>query len=255
MTIDPTHTPDLIYSQVDPDGTLTMMGGSSLDGVAALTSTWGTAGEGSHVVVGVLPGQARAFQLVTPITDEGGHPSTSVTKRIPGTDRQAFAVRFADAGDAGAVRHLLWWAPDGTVHDENGAVIASVALADEEDTTFFFAENLDRMGTFSANGGASMMTLDASRNSSGRPVLSTGTGRSGEMRGLFVAVVPRGTKAGDIAADPRTRVTHEPATIELPGTDSSVLWAAFTTQPPTTGSAWPSVSWTEPGGHHVTQKP
>jgi hypothetical protein len=254
VTVDRSRTPDLVYSEVAPDGGLLLMGGSSLDGIPQPASTWGTAGADSHVLVGVLPAQAVQLLLVTPLTDEGGHASTTVTKALPGTGRQAFAVRFAEAGDADAVRHLLWWGQDGTVHDETGAVVPSVALGDDVGTTVFVAESLDRFGTFSHEGSASLMTLDATRNSSGRPVLSSAGGSGDRLAGIFVAVVPKSAVPGRLAPAPETLVTHQLAKALLPGTGKAVLWATYTAPMRASGSDYVEVSWTE-DGRTVTQRP
>lgn len=96
----------------------------------------------------MLPEQAKEFQLITPMSDEGGHASTSVRAPLTGTGRQAFAVRFEVAGDADTVRHLLWWDGRGAVHDETGAIVPAVTLDDAQGTTVFVSEDLDRMGTF-----------------------------------------------------------------------------------------------------------
>ena len=255
VSVDRRRTPDLVFSEVRGDGSRATIGGSSLVGVGALAATWGTAGDGSHVLVGVLPAQAKTFQLVTPITDEGGHASTSVTKDLPGTGRTAFAVRFAEAADAAAVRHLLWWGVDGVVHDESGEVVPSVALGDVDGTTVFVAQSLNRMGTFSDGGGSSMMTLDAARNSSRRPVMSTARGTGGTLDGLFVAVVPAATLGDTFRPARGVTVTHLLSRLPLPGTDRAVLWAAYSTPTSTTGSGYTSVTWTEPDGRVVTQRP
>ncbi|HET7762407.1 MAG TPA: hypothetical protein VFL46_08615 [Phycicoccus sp.] len=254
VTVDPSRTPDLVYSEVTPDGGLQLMGGSSLEGIPQLASTWGTAGADSHVLVGVLPAQAAQLQLVTPLTDEGGHASTTVTSPLPGTGRQAFAVRFAEAGDADAVRHLLWRGQDGTVHDETGAVVPSVELGDDEGTTVFVADSLDRFGSFSREGSASLMRLDGTRNSSGRPVLSSAGGSGARLAGIFVAVVPEAATPGRFTPSPSTTVTHPLAKALLPGTGKAVLWATYTAPMRASGSAYVSVTWTE-DGRTVTERP
>lgn len=255
VTVDPSRTPDLVYSEVDDTGNLTTIGGSSLDGIGRLAATWGTAGAGSHVVAGVLPARARAFQLVTPMTDEGGHPSTTVTAELPVAGRQAFAVRFAEPSDAEAVRHLLWWGTDGVVRDEGGAVVPSANLGDPDGTTVFLASTIDRMGTFSRDGGASITTLDASRNSSGRPVLAASRGGADGMTGLFVVVVPAASTPGAFTPSGATTVSQPLAKVALEGSDRALLWAGYTTAPTATGSPWTSVTWTEPGGKVVTERP
>jgi hypothetical protein len=255
VTVDPGHTPDLVYWDVADGGSRSMLGGSSLVGVGPLGATWGTAGGGGHVVVGVLPDQARAFSLITPITEEGGGMSTTVEKVLPGTGRKAFATRFSDPSEAPGADHLLWWSTDGTVHDEDGAVVPSVALGDSQGTTVYVAPSMNRMGTFSRQGGASLMTMDAGRNSSGRPVISTGRGDAGTLAGLFVAVVPHGTVAGTMAPKPGTTVTREPVVVDLPGSGRSILWATYTAPQEAAGSAYDSVDWTEPGGREVREKP
>jgi hypothetical protein len=254
VTIDAGRTPDLVYSAVASDGSLTMMGGSSLVGVDRLASTWGTAGEGSHVLVGVLPEQAEQFQLVTPVTDEGGHASTSVTAPIPGTGRQAFAVRFAEAGDADAVRHLLWWDGDAVVHDESGAVVPSVVLGDADGTVMFVSEALDRMGTFSTRDGLTSMELDGSRNSSGRPVISSGRGDGDRVDWLFAAVVPATAEPGTITPSDGSSVATPLAKVAVPGTDRAVIWSRLSSPKDEKGSGYVSATWTE-DGRTVTQRP
>lgn len=255
VSYDPSgREPDLRYTEVGPDGELVPLGGSSLRGVPSLATTWGTAGDGSHVLVGVLPAQAVQFQLVTPLTDEGGHASTTVTSPLPGTGRQAFAVRFAEAGDADAVRHLLWWGEDGAVHDESGTVLPSVALGDDEGTTVFLAESLDRFGTFSQQGGGAMTQLDGARNSSGRPVLSTARGEADRLAGLFVAVVPESATPGRLTPTAGTTVTRPLTKTPLPGTGSAVIWATYTTPKDVAGGGYVSVTWTE-AGRTVTERP
>ncbi|WP_377640959.1 hypothetical protein [Oryzobacter terrae] len=255
VTVDPTARPDLVFWDVADDGSRRMLGGSSLDGVDPLGATWGTTGEGSHVVVGLVPEQARAISLVTPITDEGGGMSTSVEEVVPGTGRKAFGTRFSDAAEAAAVSHVLWWGADGSVHDESGALVPSVSLGDADDTTVYVAPSFDRMGTFAREGGGSAMTLDASRNSSGRPVISMARGETGALTGLFVAVVPDGTTPGAMAPVAGTTVTEPPTVVDLPGSDRSVLWATFTATRSAPGSGYSSVTWTEPGGRVVTERP
>lgn len=255
VTVDPSRTPDLVYSELLQVGwEQRVVGGSSLRGLPSLASTWGTAGDGSHVLVGVLPEEAVQLQLVTPLTDEGGHASTTVTKPLPGTGRQAFAVRFAEAGDADAVRHLLWWGRDGTVHDETGAVVPAVALGDDEGTTVFLAESFDRFGTFSQRGGSAMMQLDGTRNTSGRPVLSTAGGRGSRLAGIVVAVVPDSAVPGPLTPAAGTVVTHQLEKALLPGTGKAVLWATYTTPMRASGPDYVDVSWTE-DGRTVTQRP
>lgn len=255
VTVDPAGPSDLVYSEVGDTGGLTTMAGSSLEGVGPLAATWDTAGEGSHVVVGVLPAQARAFQLITPITDEGGHASTTVTAELPVAGRQAFAVRFAEASDAEAVRHLVWWGTDGVVRDEDGTVIPSADLGDADGTTVFLATALERLGTFSREGGASMVTLDASRNGSGRPLLAASRGGAEGMTGLFVVVVPGASAPGAFAPSATTTVTQPLTKALLDGSDRALLWAGYTTPVKATGSPWTSVTWTEPGGKVVTERP
>jgi hypothetical protein len=255
VSLDPSgREPELRYAEVRPHGGLVSLGGSSLRGVPSLATTWGSAGGGTHVLVGVLPAEAVQFQLVTPLTDEGGHASTAVTSALPGTGRQAFAVRFAEAGDADAVRHLLWWGGDGTVHDETGAVVPSVALGDDEGTTVFLAQSLDRFGSFSREGSASMMRLDGTRNSSGRPVLSSAGGSGARLAGLFVAVVPDSAVPGRLAPGTGTIVTQPLSKAVIPGTGSAVLWATYTAPMRASGPDYVDVSWTE-DGRTVTQRP
>lgn len=254
VSVDPTRTPDLVYSEVGTGGALTMMQGSSLQGVAPSASTWGTAGEGSHVLVGVLPADAVQFQLVTPMDDRGGHASTSVTAPLPGTGRQAFGVRFAEAADADAVRHLLWWGGDGVVHDETGSTVPSVALGDPEGTVVFVSEALDRMGTFSNGDGLSSMRLDGSRNSSGRPVISTGRGDGSRIEWLFAALVPATAEPGTMTPTPGTTVRTPLTKAPVAGTDLAVLWARYSYPATTKGSGYSSVTWTE-GDRTVTERP
>ncbi|WP_030529579.1 hypothetical protein [Phycicoccus jejuensis] len=254
VRIAPGGTPDLEYLAVGADGSTSMLGGSSLDGVPALASTWGTAGPDAHVLVGVLPEQAKEFQLVTPMSDEGGHASTSARAPLAGTGRQAFAVRFEVAGDADTVQHLLWWDGRGTVHDETGAVVPAVTLDDAERTVVFVSEDLDRMGTFSADGGQSMMELDGSRNSSGRPFLGSGRGTGDRIDGLFAAVVPAGTTAGTFTPAAGT-VVEDPLTIApVPGTDLAVLWTRYSYPAAPGGPGYRSITWDE-GGRTVTERP
>jgi len=254
VTVDPSRTPDLVYWDVAENGSRSMLGGSSLVGVDPLAATWGTAGDGSHVVVGVVPEQARAFSLVTPMRDAGGGMSTTVEKVLPGTGRKAFGTQFSDPSDPAAARHLVWWGVDGTVHDETGALLPSVALGDDDGTTVFLAAALDRMGTFAREGGASMMSLDSARNSSGRPVISTARGGAGSLTGLFVAVVPDGTTAGAMVPTKGTTVTRPLAVVDLPDTDRSVVWATYTSAD-APGATYSSVTWTEPGGRQITERP
>jgi hypothetical protein len=254
VTVDPTRTPDLVYSEVGAGGALTMMGGSSLEGIAPSASTWGTAGEGSHVLVGVLPADAVQFQLVTPMDDKGGHAATSVTAPLPGTGRQAFAVRFAEAADADAVRHLLWWGGDGVVHDETGATVPSVALGDPEGTVVFVSDSLDRMGTFSDGDGLSSMTLDGSRNSSGRPVLAAGRGDADRIEWLFAAVVPASAQPGTITPTAGTTIRTPLTRAPVAGTQLAVLWSRFSSPRGAEGSGYAAVTWTE-DGRTVTQRP
>ncbi|QKE83978.1 hypothetical protein [Arthrobacter sp. NEB 688] len=250
----PGGTPDLEYLAIGADGSTSLMGGSSLDGIAPLASTSGTAGEDSHVLVGVLPEQAKEVQLVTPLTDEGGHASTSVRAPLAGTGRQAFAVRFEVAGDADTVRHLLWWDGRGTVHDETGAVVPAVTLGDAERTTVFVSEGLDRMGTFSTDGGQSMMALDGSRNSSGRPFLGSGRGEGSRIDYLFAAVVPAGTTPGTLTPTTGTEVTDPLTVAPVPGTDLAILWTRYSAPESVEGSGYRSITWDE-GGRTVTERP
>ncbi|HMM94138.1 hypothetical protein [Phycicoccus sp.] len=250
----PGRTPDLEYLSVDTDGGTSVMGGSSLDGVPALGATWGSAGPGAHVLVGVLPEQAEHFQLVSPMSDEGGHASTSVTAPLRGTGRKAFAVRFEVAGDADTVQHLLWWDGSGTVRDEQGTVVPAVTLDDAERTVVFVSEGLARLGTFSAEGGDTMMELDGSRNSSGRPFLATGRGDGDRIDTLFAAVVPAGTTPGTFTPTAGTTVTNPLAVVPVPGTDLAVLWTRFSHPVATKGSGYRSVTWDE-GGRTVTERP
>jgi hypothetical protein len=254
VTIDPRRTPDLVYSEVGSNGALTMMGGSSLRGISATATTWGTAGEGSHVLVGVLPEQAVQFQLVTPTHDEGGHASTSVTEPLQGTGRQAFAVRFAEAGDADSVSHVLWWGEDRVVHDEKGTVVPSVALGDSDGTVIFVSEAFDRIGTFSKRDGATMMELDGSRNSSGRPVVSAGRSDGGDVAWLFAAVVPAGAEPGTVTPGPGSTVTTPLTKAPVSGTDLAVLWSRLSSPKDANDTGYASVTWTE-DGRTVTQRP
>ena len=254
VRLSPGRTPDLEYLEVGPDGSTSLMGGSSLDGLGPLASTWGTAGVGSHVLVGVLPAGAVQFQLLTPIPEEGGHPSTSVRAPLPGTSRQAFAVRFADPSDADATQHLLWWGEDRVVHDESGAVVPSVALGDSEGTTVFVSRALGRFGTFSDSGGSITMGLDAARNTSGRPVLSTGRGTGDRIDGLFAALVPRGARPGALTPAPGATVTSALTATPVPGTDLTVMWSRFSYPGSDPGTGYRSVTWTE-DGRTVTELP
>ena len=255
VTLDPTADPDVVYWDVADNGSRTALESSTLEGVGPLGATWTTTGEGSHVVVGVLPEQARAFSLVTPITDAGGGMSTTSEKVLPGTGRKAFGTRFSDATEAGGASHLIWWSTDRTVHDESGTVIPSVSLGDPEGTTVYVAQSLDRMGTFALGGSGTTMTLDASRNSSGRPVISMARGDVRDLAGLFVAVVPDGTTAGTMTPEPGGTVTGKPTVVDIPGSDRSVLWATYTSTKSAPGSAYSSVTWTEPGDRVVTERP
>jgi hypothetical protein len=254
VTVDPTRAPDLVYSEVDAAGGLVPLGGSSLDGVTPLGATWGTAGVGPHVLVGVLPARAVQLQLVTPPTDEGGHAATTVTAPLPGTERQAFAVRFAEASDVQGVRHLLWWDEDGSVRDENGALVPSVALGDPAGTVVFVSEPLGRFGTFSRGDGDSLLQLEGSRNTSRRPVLASGRGNGDRIDGLFAAVVPASATPGRLTPTAGTEVAHPLSRAPLPGTDLAVLWARYSYPEATAGSGYSSVTWTE-GGRTVTERP
>ncbi|HQW75142.1 hypothetical protein [Ornithinibacter sp.] len=254
VRVAPDATPDLEYLAVGADGSTSMMGGSSLDGIPALASTWGTAGEDSHVLVGVLPEQAKEFQLITPMSDEGGHASTSVRAPLTGTGRQAFAVRFEVAGDADTVRHLLWWDGRGAVHDETGAIVPAVTLDDAQGTTVFVSEDLDRMGTFSTDGSQSMMELDGSLNSSGRPFLATGRGEGSRIDTLFAAVVPAGTTPGTVTPATGTEVTDPLTVSPLAGTDLAILWTRYSAPEAAKGSAYRSITWDE-AGRTVTERP
>lgn len=252
VTVDPGAEPDLVFSSVAADGTRTVLAGSSLRGVGPLAATWGTGTGMDHVLVGVLPAQAIDLQLVTPLTDEGGHASTTVRAPLPGTARQAFATRFAEP-DAASVQHLVWQGRDGSVHDETGAVLPSVRLTDTARTTVYLGKGLGRLGTFGADG-ATMIGLDTSRNSSGRPFLSTGRGEGATMQTLFAAVVPAGSVPGATPLVPGATLTHPLSVVPLPGTDRAVLWATFSSPLSAQGAPYRSISWSEVG-RTVTQTP
>lgn len=243
----------LEYLEVGADGATSLLGTSTLDGVAPSGPTWTVVGDGGHVLVGVLPAQAQVLQPVTPLTDEGGHAWTTVRGDLPGTGLQAFALRFAAASDAAGVRHLLWRAADGTVRDESGAAVPSVALGDADDTVLFVAEDLGRFGTFGRDG-ATLTELAGARNSSGRPVLATGRGDGGRVVGLFAAVVPAAAEAGTMTPRAGTTVTHPLTKVPLPRTDLAVLWAAWSEPAGTDGAGYASVTWTE-DGRTVTETP
>ncbi|MBD3781984.1 MAG: hypothetical protein IE926_03355 [Micrococcales bacterium] len=249
----PGATPDLQYLEVGAGGRTTLLGGSSLDGVPRTSATWGTAGEGGHVLIGVAPAEARDITVLTPISDEGGHASTLVTKELPGTGRQAFAVRFAEAGDADAVRHLLWRDAEDAVRDENGAAVASVALGDGKGTIFWVSDALGRFGTFGGDG-PTWTALDGARNSSGRPVLSMGRGDGAVLTGLFVAVVPAAAEPGSMTPRAGSTVTHPLTKVLLPGTEYAALWATWTQTTADSLSGYTEVTWTE-DGRTVTQRP
>lgn len=254
VQVTPGGTPDLQYLEVGSDGRTSPLVGSSLDGVGPLSATWRTAGNGSHVLMGVLPAQAVQFQLVAPIPDEGGHATSTVTAPIAGTGRQAFAVRFAEASDAQATRHLLWWGADRVVHDELGAVVPSIALGDADGTVVFVSEAFDRFGTFSDRDGSSSMVLDGSRNTSGHPVIASGRGTGSRIDGLFAAVVPAGSVPGTLTPTAGTTVTNPLSRAVLPGTDLAVLWSRYSYPRTEKGSGYSSVTWTE-GGRAVTERP
>lgn len=254
VTVDPVGTPDLVVTEVGTDGTRTAIGSATLRGVPPSGAAWTVAGAGAHVLVGVLPAEAAAFQLVTPLGGDGGHASTTVRADLPGTGRQAFAVRFAEAPDAGAVRHLLWWDGAGTVRDEAGAVVPSVALGDPAGTTVFVAESLDRVGTFSGDG-ASSARLDGEDPSAGPPDLSMAQQVGDSRVGLHVDLVPAGSTAGTFTPASGTTVTQPLTVVTVPGTDLAVLWAGYESPAERRGSPYETVTWTEPDGRVVTQRP
>ena len=74
VTIDPRRTPDLVYSEVGSNGALTMMGGSSLQGISPTATTWGTAGEGSHVSSGSCPSRPCSSSSSRRPTTRAGTP-------------------------------------------------------------------------------------------------------------------------------------------------------------------------------------
>ncbi len=254
VTVDPSVTPDLVLSEVDADGALSAVGSSTLQGVPSSGATWAATGEGSHVVAGVLPAEATAFQLVTHISEDGGHPSTTDTADLPGTGRQAFAVRFAEASDAAAARHLLWWDGAGTVRDETGTVVPSVRLGDASGTTVYVAGSVDRMGTFSGNGSSSAVLSDVDAGT-GRPVLSMAQGDRDTLTGTHVVLVPVGSSAGTFTPTAGTTVTHPLTVVAVPGTTVAVLWAAYERQADGHRGPYETVTWTEPDGRVVTQRP
>jgi hypothetical protein len=215
--------------------------------------TW-TSLSSSRLLVGVMPAEAVQSQLVTPTYNEGGHASTFVDEPLQGTGLQAFAVSFAEVGDAALVSHVLWWGEDRAVHDETGATVPSVALGDPDGTVVYVAEELDRMGTFSDGDGTTMMQLDGSRNSSGRPVLSTGRGDGGNVSWLFAAVVPAGAEPGTVTPGLGATVTTPLTKALVRGTDLAILWSRQSSPKAAKGSGYASVTWNE-DGRTVTQTP
>ncbi|QIM20203.1 hypothetical protein G7075_01980 [Phycicoccus sp. HDW14] len=206
------------------------------------------------LLLGVVPGDAEQFQLVTPTYDEGGHASTTATEALPGTGLKAIAVSFAEVGDAEAVSHVLWWDGGLSVQDEDGSTVPSVALGDPDGTVVYVSEELDRMGTFSDSDGTTMMEIDGSRNSSGRPVLSTGRGDGDTVSWLFAAVVPADAEPGTLTPGQGATVTTPLTKVPVPGTDLAVLWSRQSSPKDAKGSGYASVTWTE-DGRTVTQTP
>lgn len=237
------------------DGTTrTPLSTADLTGRGPLTVTWRPLDTDGHVLGGVLPADAVEQQLITPVDEAGGHAATTVEGALPGTGRKVFATRFEVEGDARTVEHVVWLGRDGVVRDENGSVVPSVRLEGSAfDATVWVSREMDRLGTFGDDGGSNV-TLDASRNSSGRPILSMGRGDGGgkTVTGQFIAVVPADAVPGVITPRDGTVVTQPLTKVTLPGTDSAVLWATWTEPMATDGAGYSSVTWTE-NGRTVTQ--
>lgn len=110
VSILPGQEPDLVYSSVAEDGTVTRMGGSSTDGLVG-QSTLGTSGD--DIVLGIVPSDAVAATLMDPTFSIGGFTSAGPVD-LPGTPWAAVGFRLDSSAGSIAGVETLWWRADGT---------------------------------------------------------------------------------------------------------------------------------------------
>lgn len=241
---------DLTYSTYAEDGKLTTIGGSSTLGLAPNGITWGTPGPDSHIIVGVLPSAATAFQVLTPADPKDGHISTFTKAPLAGSPWQAFAVFFEEERDVESVLDILWTDAAGVVRDKDGGVVPSVRLADQDHSIVYVSSRGDGFGTFGLENSALVRLSDRTARSP-YPVLSFASGDKDTLTGLFAMLIPSGSSAPQVRAAASLTRSSDPRIEPIPGTDWAVLWSEYTQHGAPSTRAYTKVSWTGPDGKHT----
>lgn len=208
-------------------------------------STWAEVGDGPGLVVGVMP--AAATDLVTVWRTDGVESSFS-SAPVPGTDRQAFAVRYSFTPDPNVPGSTMFagfdWTDGENVFTSSGTGVPSARLGD----TVVFADDIqDVFGIFGAETTASKRLSDTPDGT--LPAMMTGKVPDGSdtMQSTVLVLLPAGAQGVTVSAAPGATV-QSVDTVPGGSTGRTMVLVRLAEPKASLGTGIERIRWTNPDG-------